>query len=119
MNIAHNSKKIGIIIDRLAAIAVLKQMSGAFILVVEIVSITAGDSLHDPVERIGPEQQVDMILHQAVRNDIKMLRFLHALQRFQIAKIVFALFKEKLSGDSAIHNMIEAAFTELACLSRH
>ena len=120
MDIAHNSEEIRIVLDGLTAIAVLEQMTAALVLFVVVIGIAAGKALHQAVKGIGLlKQEMDVVIHQAVREDLKGFRRLQAAERIQIVHIVFPLLKEDLTGNAARHHMIEAASAQFAGLSRH
>ena len=120
VDIAHNSEEIRIVLDGLTAIAVLEQMTAALVLFVVVIGIAAGKALHQAVKGIGLlKQEMDVVIHQAVREDLKGFRRLQAAERIQIVHIVLPLLEEDLMGNAARHHMIEAASAQFAGLSRH
>ena len=121
MNIADGSKELTVAVDRRALKRGLEEAADALVFPVVPVDKTGDDALENAPERdlAGLDDEVDMVGHQAVTEDLVAADRLVPAEDFQKLFKVFLIFENILLVDAAIDDVVNTEGTDFALGSWH
>ena len=119
MNIFDDREKLVGVADRAALEAGLEETAYALVFFVVPVNKAWNDMLKDPAEGhlAGLDDQMDVVGHQAVREELKAADGLIFTKNRQKLAVIIVIGKDLLLVDTAINNVmnVEGAFFALRC----
>ena len=121
VNIADGGKELIVAVDRRALKRGLEEAADALVFPVVPVDKTGDDALENAPERdlAGLDDEVDMVGHQAVTEDLVAADRLVPAEDFQKLFKVFLIFENILLVDAAIDDVVNTEGTDFALGSWH
>ena len=121
VNIADGSKELTVAVDRRALKRGLEEAADALVFPVVPVDKAGDDALENAPERdlAGLDDEVDMVGHQAVTEDLVAADRLVPAEDFQKLFKVFLIFENILLVDAAIDDVVNTEGTDFALGSWH
>ena len=121
VNIADGGKELTVAVDRRALKRGLEEAADALVFPVVPVDKTGDDALENAPERdlAGLDDEVDMVGHQAVTEDLVAADRLVPAEDFQKLFKVFLIFENILLVDAAIDDVVNTEGTDFALGSWH
>ena len=121
VNIADGGKELAVAVDRRALKRGLEEAADALVFPVVPVDKTGDDALENAPERdlAGLDDEVDMVGHQAVTEDLVAADRLVPAEDFQKLFKVFLIFENILLVDAAIDDVVNTEGTDFALGSWH
>ena len=121
VNIADGGKELIVAVDRSALKRGLEEAADALVFPVVPVDKTGDDALENAPERdlAGLDDEVDMVGHQAVTEDLVAADRLVPAEDFQKLFKVFLIFENILLVDAAIDDVVNTEGTDFALGSWH
>ena len=121
VNIADGGKELTVAVDRRALKRGLEEAADALVFSVVPVDKTGDDALENAPERdlAGLDDEVDMVGHQAVTEDLVAADRLVPAEDFQKLFKVFLIFENILLVDAAIDDVVNTEGTDFALGSWH
>ena len=121
VNIADGGKELAVAVDRRALKRGLEEAADALVFSVVPVDKAGDDALENAPERdlAGLDDEVDMVGHQAVTEDLVAADRLVPAEDFQKLFKVFLIFENILLVDAAIDDVVNTEGTDFALGSWH
>ena len=121
VNIADGGKELAVAVDRRALKRGLEEAADALVFSVVPVDKTGDDALENAPERdlAGLDDEVNMVSHQAVSEDLVAADRLVPAEDFQKLFKVFLIFENILLVDAAIDDVVNTEGTDFALGSWH
>ena len=121
MDISQHSEEIIVTVHRLALEAVLKQVADSPVFDIIPIYEPSAQALEDLFQALCAflDQQVDMVSHEAICEQLEFAYCLTVFQDFEELFIIFPVLKNLLLVDTPEHDMVNSAFAFLSRLSWH
>ena len=112
MNVPQDGQKIAVVLHCLAFVTAFKQRAASLIAAVVAKNVPGAQSSHDLVDGLAflafPQQQVQVVRHEAVRKQLETAQVFVLTQAFQEGPAVLFIMKNPLIVGTACYNVIDA-----------